>query len=192
MGLCLCGAAEVIISGGRRDFLVPVVAPRGAVPPQGLPVGQFQFTTLYPHPHPNHHPSPPPPLRCPLSPTRLLFPLKLHSVSFLCAFEEAPLRSASLPPPTTPPSSGSGETRESLVKVSSRVYSTGGETGLKGALFAFAAVDQESLSGRAPAEVFSSRSSRLVAPRVLCPCSEAREEPSGQEKVDSSFAVFAQ
>ena len=32
VGVCLCGTAEVIISSGRRDFLVPVVVPRGAVP----------------------------------------------------------------------------------------------------------------------------------------------------------------
>lgn len=32
VGVCLCGTVEVIISSGRRDFLVPVVVPRGAVP----------------------------------------------------------------------------------------------------------------------------------------------------------------
>lgn len=32
VGVCLCGTVEVIISGGRRDFLVPVVVLRGAVP----------------------------------------------------------------------------------------------------------------------------------------------------------------
>lgn len=126
-GVCLCGTAEVIISGGRRDFLVPVVAPRGAVPRRDSQLVSFNS--------PPSTPQRPPPR--PLSPTRLLFPLKLHSVSFLPrAFEEALLRFS--------PSSGPGETRESLVKVSSGVYSTGGETGgLKGALFAFAAVDQE-------------------------------------------------
>lgn len=46
VGVCLCGTVEVIISGGRRDFLVPVVVPRGAVPGQGLPVGPFQLTPL--------------------------------------------------------------------------------------------------------------------------------------------------
>lgn len=64
-GVCLCGTVEVIISSGRRDFLVAVVAPRGAVPSR-----DSQLVSLNS-----------PPFCCPLSPTRLLFPLKLHSVN---------------------------------------------------------------------------------------------------------------
>lgn len=53
VGVCLCGTVEVIISSGSRDFLVPVVVPRGAVPGKGLPVGQFKLTPLLLSPEPN-------------------------------------------------------------------------------------------------------------------------------------------
>lgn len=73
VAVCLCGTVEVIISSGRRDFLVPVVVPRGAVPGRDSQLVPFNS----------------PPFCCPLSPPRLLFPLKLHSVNLLFPFEEA-------------------------------------------------------------------------------------------------------
>lgn len=73
VGVCLCGTVEVIISCGRRDFLVPVVVLRGAVPGRDSQLVPFNS----------------PPFCRPLSPPLLLFPLKLHSVNLLFPFEEA-------------------------------------------------------------------------------------------------------
>lgn len=70
---CLCGTVEVIISSGRRDFLVPVVVTRGAVPGRDSQLVPFNS----------------PPFCRPLSPPLLLFPLKLHSVNRLFPLEEA-------------------------------------------------------------------------------------------------------
>lgn len=52
-GVCLCGTVEVIISSGRRDFLVVVVVPRGAVPSRNSQLVSLNSPPLLLSPEPN-------------------------------------------------------------------------------------------------------------------------------------------
>lgn len=75
-GACVCGVVcvtvEVIISSGRRDVLVPVVVPWGAVLGRDSQLVPFNS----------------PPFCSPLNPPPLSLPHKLHSVNLLFPFEE--------------------------------------------------------------------------------------------------------
>lgn len=166
---CLCGTVEVIISSGRRDFLVPVVVTRGAVPGRDSQLVPFNS----------------PPFCRPLSPPLLLFPLKLHSVNRLFP----PWRGSAL----SPPSFDTGEKSGSEGRAYSVVYREREleRRGLKEALLPLLLSIRSSWVEELLPKCWAAGLFPPAGLSVICPCSNGREKQSRLEKVDSSgFAVF--
>lgn len=119
-GVCLCGTVEVIISSGRRDFLVVVVVPRGAVPSRNS-----QLVSL----------NSPPPSAVPWA--------QLICYSLL-NFTRSSVEEALLRPSHLLILKRRGEVKESLVRAYGIVYRKDRRRGkVKGGFVAFAAVDKE-------------------------------------------------